>query len=434
MSHNITINQIEGAITITDLTVKNPDFFSLIVTEPAESQVQTVLDVLAVGSTAMQRVRTTIDVDFVEKRFGTLSSVFEKALGQLEVRATDAVTRRFSPSESGSYTRQISDLIAEAKKDVQSWNKELDARANSLLDPDKKTSAVGKLVELVQQASSRFQQMFDPTVTTSYAYRLNQQLSQVFGTEGHAGLLQGALDDALKPVFRELQDLKEKIEARKAAEQVIESSTLKGKPFEDWVQGELSRLALPYQDDVELVASGSGSRAGDFLISFAGLGKSAVVEARNRKQISLPAIKSELEREVIARSADLAIYVSSGPEMLPQHVGEFQIYGNKIVVTANNLHIAYRLARVLAAIQAPDGSFDLGSLRSVLAKIKDAVRSLRNIKTKATQVENLGIAITADANGTEDTIFDLIDAAEKLLEPAKSPQSASGSSEIAQVS
>ena len=285
MSHTVTINSIDGSVTINQLTVKNADFFSVVSSEPPGSQEQVILDVVTVGSAAMQRVRTTIDVDFVEKRFGTLSGVFEKALTHLEQRATDALSQRFSPTESGSYTRQIDELIADAKRDVQSWHKELETSARALLDPDKKTSGIGKLGELIQHAGSQFQQMFDPDLRTSYAYRLNERLSQLFGTDGRSGILQGTLQEALKPVLVELHDVKERIEARKAAELVIESSTLKGKPFEEWVHSELSRLAMPYGDDVVVVASGSnGSRAGDFIVSFTGLGKTAVVEARNRKQ------------------------------------------------------------------------------------------------------------------------------------------------------
>jgi hypothetical protein len=433
MSHTISINETEGSITINSLTVKNPDLLSLVVAEPPESQAQIVQDVIAVGSTAMQRVRTTIDVDFVEKRFVTLSTVFENALSQLEKRSIDAVTHRFSPTESGSYTKHIEDLIANAKREVQAWHKNMETQANSLLDPDKKTSAAGRLDELVRQAKSSFEQMFNPNDTTSYAYKLNHQLSQVFGTNGHAGVFQAALQDALKPVFVELNDLKQKVGERRAAEQIIESSTLKGKPFEERVQEELSRLAGPHGDDVQNVANGAnGSRAGDFTVAFAGFGKSVVVEARNRKQTSLPSIKSDLDREMKERAADFAIYVASGPEMLPQHVGEFNIYGNKIVATADTLHIAYRLVRVLAATETPEGSVDIGSLRSVLAKVRDAARSLRNIKTKATQVENLGEAIGSHAGETEGIILGLIDAAEKMLELSKPPDSVS-ISELEQV-
>ncbi len=425
MSHTVTINSIDGSVTINQLTVKNADFFSVVSSEPPGSQEQVILDVVTVGSAAMQRVRTTIDVDFVEKRFGTLSGVFEKALTHLEQRATDALSQRFSPTESGSYTRQIDELIADAKRDVQSWHKELETSARALLDPDKKTSGIGKLGELIQHAGSQFQQMFDPDLRTSYAYRLNERLSQLFGTDGRSGILQGTLQEALKPVLVELHDVKERIEARKAAELVIESSTLKGKPFEEWVHSELSRLAMPYGDDVVVVASGSnGSRAGDFIVSFTGLGKTAVVEARNRKQLSLPSIKADLDREINERAADLAIYVSSGSEMLPQHVGDFQIYGNKLVTTAENIHIAYRLARVLAAVEAPDGSMDVSGLRSVLLKIKDAARSMRDIKGKASQVKKFAEGINSDANGTEEIILGLIDEAEKLLEPTVLAESA----------
>jgi hypothetical protein len=424
MPHTIEVNQNETSVTINEtsvtingLTVDNPDFLGLLAAEPEDSREGIVLDVIAVGSAAMQRVRTTIDVGFVENRFRTLSLVFERTLTQLEKRAVDVVSQRFSPTENGSYTKQIGELIGDAKRDVQAWNKDLETNARALLDPDKKTSGVGKLGELIEQAGLRFQQMFDPDLRTSYAYQLNEQLAHIFGTNGHAGVLQGALQEALKPIFAELGDLKEKVEGKKAAEQVIESSTLKGKPFEDSVHSELSRLAQPHGDDVLMVATGNnGSRAGDFLVSFAGLGKRAVVEARNRKQMSLPAIKDELDREMTERAADLAIYVSSGPEMLPQFVGDFQIYGSKIITTIDNLHIAYRLARVLATVSAPEGAIDVGSVRSALAKIKDAVRSMRDIKAKASQVKKFAEGINTDANDVEETILDLLEAAEKLLE------------------
>lgn len=428
MPHTIEVNQNEASVTINEtsvtinaLTVENPDFLTLLASESDDSREGIVLDVIAVGSAAMQRVRTTIDVDFVEKRFGTLSLVFERALTQLEKRSVDALSQRFSPTENGSYTKQIGELIGDARRDVQAWNKDLETSARALLDPDKKTSGVGKLSELIEQAGLRFQQMFDPDLRTSYAFQLNERLAHIFGTNGHAGVLQGALQEALKPIFAELGDLKEKIEGKKAAEQVIESSTLKGKPFEEWVHSELSRLAQPYGDEVLLVATGNnGSRAGDLLVTFAGLGKSAVVEARNRKQMSLPAIKTELDREMTERAADLAIYVSSGPEMLPQFVGDFQIYNNKIVTTADNLHIAYRLARVLATVSAPDGAVDVANIRMALAKIKDATRSMRDIKGKASQVKKFADGISADANVIEETILALLEEAEKLLEATKS--------------
>jgi hypothetical protein len=425
MSDTIIINHTEQFITLNQLRVKNLDFFTLIASESPESQEQVVQDILAVGSAAMQRLRTTIDVDFVEKRFGTLAGSFEKALGDLEKRATDSVSKRFSPTESGSYTKQISDLIGDAKRDVQSWNRELENKAQALLDPDKKTSAIGKLDELIQLAASRFQQMFDPDVKNSYAFQLNEQISKTFGTNGHAGILQAALAEAFKPVFTELRELKEKVEAKKAAEQIIELSPIKGKLFEEQVQADLSQVAQQYGDDVQFVGTGSnGSRAGDFLIVFNGLGKKAVVEARNRRQISLPAIKNDLDHEIAERAADFGIYVSNGPEMLPQHVGEFQIYGNKIVVTQRNLYIAYRLARVLAAGEKPVGCVDVGGLRTLLARISDAARSMRDVKGKATQLRKLAEAIHSDADDSETMIVSLIIEAEKLLDPVSTPQSA----------
>jgi len=409
-------------VTIVNLTVNNPDFLSAVASQAESKREQIVLDIIAVGSAAMRRVQTTVDLEFVEKRFSALSGNFERALGSFEKQALESLTRRFSPTESGSYTKHIADLVGGARKDVQGWTTELSKSAKDLLDPDKKSSAVGRLEALVGEASEQFEQMFDPEVKGSYAARLNEQLSSLFGGNGRPGVLGNSLREALQPVLKELRELKKKVEARKAAEQVVATSTLKGRPFEERVQARLSQLAQPFGDDILAVGSGNGgtTRAGDFLVTVNGSGKRLVVEARDRKQMSLPAIKSELEREALEREADFAVYVSSGQEMLPQHVGDFQVYEDKIITTLNNLHIAYRLARVLALSHAPAGEVDVIALRSVLVKVKDAASSLRNVKSKASQVKKLADGIHADADGTESKILELLEEAEtQLRERAK---------------
>ena len=404
----------DRTVVISNLTVSNPDFAAVIAGQPESNRELVALDVIAVGSAAMRRVQTTVDVDFVEKRFAALSAAFERALASFEKQAIETLSKRFSPTETGSYTKHIADLVGSARKDVQGWTTELAKSSKDLLDPDKKSSAVGRLEELVTEANEQFGQMFDPEVKGSYTSRLNEQLASLFGGEGRPGALGNSLRDALEPVLKQIQELKEKIEARKAAEQVIATSTLKGRPFEELVHAQLSQFARPFGDDVLAVGNG-GSRAGDFLVMLNGSGKSFVVEARDRKQMSLPAIKSELDRERAERDADLAIYVSSGPDMLPQHVGEFQIYEDKLITTLDNLHIAYRMARVVAMSQATTGEIDIPALRGVLAKLKDVASSLRNVKTKASQIRKLTDGIQADADGTEEKLFALLEDAEELV-------------------
>lgn len=412
----VKLNPSGKAVSIINLTVTNHDFFSVVSEQPEGKREQTVLDIIAVGSAAMRRVQTTVDVDFVEKRLAALATNFEHALSAFEKQALDTLTKRFSLTESGSYMKGIGELIGAARKDCQGWTTDLSKTAKDLLDPEKKGSAVGRLEQLVEEADDRFQQMFDPDVKGSYAAELSERLDRVFGGNGRTGVLQSALTEAMKPVLAELRELKEKVEARKAAEQIIASTVLKGRPFEELVQTRLSELAQPFGDDVQAVGSGNGgSRAGDFLVTLNGSGKRLVVEARDRRQMSLPAIKTELERQKAEREADFAVYVSSGPEMLPQHVGDFQAYGDLLVTTIDNLQIAYRVARLIAMSEAPEGEVDVGALRTVLSKVTDTARSLRNVKSKASQVKKLADGIHSDADGTEQELLDLLDQAEQLL-------------------
>lgn len=416
MPSKIKVNAVKGTVAINQMTVKNADFSNLVVSRPEPERERCVMDVIAVGSTAMLRVQTTIDVDFVEKQFGAIISNFERALEAFEKRTASTLAKRFSLNESGSYTKQIGELIGVARKDFQGWADGLSKTAKDLLDPDKKGSAVGQLEKLLGESAERLEKMFDPDIKGSYSARLNEQLSGLFGGNGRAGVLQASLAESMKPVLAELRELKEKVEARKAAEQVVASSSLKGRPFEDLVHRQLSSLAHPFGDDVVHVGSGNGgSKAGDFLIAVNGSGKRVVVEARDRRQMSLPAIKQELEHEMKERKADLALYVSSHAEMLPQHVGDFQIYGEKLVTTFDNLPIAYRVARVIALMEAPDGEVDVLAFRGILAKIKDAASSLRDVKGKATQINKLADGIQDDAAEAQRNILDLVGQAEDLM-------------------
>jgi len=412
MTDTIKINPSSKTVTLLSLVVGNPDFFSVIEAQPEATREQVALDIIAVGSAAFQRVRTTVDADFIEKRFAGLALRFGQALDGLQKKLNEEVAKRFSPTESGSYIKSIGDLVKSAKDDLSAKSRELEG----LLDPDKKSSAVGRLDELVEDTAEQFEKMFDPEVKGSYAATLSQQLSKIFGENGQPGVLGSKLQDALQPVLRELRELKEKVEGRKAAEQVIASSALKGRPFEELVFQRLSQLAQPFGDEVTSVGNGNGgTRAGDILVAVNGSGKRIVVEARDRKQMSLPAIKGDLEREMTERDADLAIYVSSGADMLPQHVGDFQLYGDKVVTTLGNLHIGYRLARLLVLSQSPDGDVDLAALRAVLSKVKDAARTLRDVKSKASQVRKFADGIHADAESVEREIFGLLDEAESIL-------------------
>ena len=181
---------------------------------------------------------------------------------------------------------------------------------------------------------------------------------------------------------------------------------MKGRSFEEQVYSRLSQLAQFHSDDVTAVGN-SGSRAGDFLVTLNGTGRRLVVEARDRKALSLPAIKTELQEQKTQRGADLAIYVSSGREMLPQHVGDFQIYEDQIISTLENLHIAYRLARLIVTIKAPTGQLDVAALRNILAKVRETISSLRNVKSKASQIRNLADGVHGDADGAELRVMEL---------------------------
>jgi hypothetical protein len=61
-----------------------------------------------------------------------------------------------------------------------------------------------------------------------YSAQLNEQRGSLFGSGNRVAVLQTCLTEAVKPILTELRELKEKVEGRKPAAQIIAASTLKG--------------------------------------------------------------------------------------------------------------------------------------------------------------------------------------------------------------
>lgn len=107
MTQTIKVDPSGTAVTIMNLVVTNRDFSSVVSSQQESKREQVVFDVIAVGSAAIRRVQTTVDVEFVEKRFNLLSVKFEKALSDFEKETLDSLTKRFSPTET-AHTSSIS--------------------------------------------------------------------------------------------------------------------------------------------------------------------------------------------------------------------------------------------------------------------------------------------------------------------------------------
>src|SRR5205807_597241 len=110
----IKVSLSTNRVTIANLTIKGPDLSSLLAAQPESNWERCVLDIIAVGTAAMLRVQTTVDVDFIEKRFEMLKSQFEGALNTFEKLIASSLSKRFSPTESGSYTKHIGELVGGA--------------------------------------------------------------------------------------------------------------------------------------------------------------------------------------------------------------------------------------------------------------------------------------------------------------------------------
>jgi hypothetical protein len=423
MTKSVQLNPKERSVTLLELVVENPEFFSLILKEPDAQRDAAVRSVIALGTTASSLLRTSIDAEFVERKFAELTTGMGRALDEVREKAVIEITKRFSPTESGSYTKQIGELVESARKKLDDRSSEFAKAARDLLDPEKKSSAVGQLSSVINHAAAEFAEMFDPARKDSYASQLSGHLDALFGSGERAGTISRVIGEAMKPLFEELRTLREKVGESQAAQKVADVTTLKGQVFEDVVERRLCDLARPFGDTVEPVGTGpGGAKSGDFVIDLAGSRRRIAVEARNRK-VTGPTMKQDLRKAMAARGADYGILVVRSPELLPDYVGSFQIFDHQIVTDLVGLDAAYRVSRVMLESDASraDG-LDLPTVQSKLGQIREAIAKGKTIQSHITQVEHAADVIRSQAVDLSSVVLNLVSDIEAMLR-ANCPES-----------
>ena len=392
MSSQVAAVDIEGeTIRVQDITIEDGEAADFLSGRDEDVVAELVTEALGVGLTALRLTQTSVDVEFVERKFGEMVSEFSTQV--------DAATDEFG-DHVDDVTDELDDTIGE--------NGRLDTEFDRYLGED------GKLADRLEAAFAE---------DGPFHERLDAEL----GENGDR------IQDAVEPKFKELRDL---INQQQGADSVIQQSTLKGDEFEDTVGNILEQISAQTSDRFEFTGETVGdipdAKVGDFVYEIGGTTKRIVVEAKT-EGYGLDEIKDEMERAIENRDADYGVFVTDHLGNVPRtKVGWFHEFDRDFVTVALSedseadiepafLRFAMNWAQVRALhdTDAAGDTIDTGRIQSEADAIDEKIARFAQIRGKCTSIEDSVDAIRDELDEIESEVDDrLADLRSELAGPA----------------
>lgn len=278
------------------------------------------------------------------------------------------------------------------------------------------------------------QEQIKSLLEASHAGEIKRVIGELLAEDGPLAARDSRLTTQIKlvgePVNETLTRVHEvlvKLEGRLQADEVMDRSSIKGRPFQEIAHVELDAIFSQFGDEVIYVGDQpgavDGSNAGDFVVRLnpntAGGrdGLRLVIEAKTGK-LYRPAAFRELESGIVNREAEAGVIVFDEIADAPLGGREFGSMSDRMFVAVldkNTLHplaleAACRFARGLAVERGGDAATQLDS-----AWLAEQVEALRSIIEASRPVRSgLGI-IRNGVSKTEDACAAMIARARDLL-------------------
>ncbi len=406
---------------------------------------QIIEQIMSVGVAVLQRVQSSRDVEFVKKETEKLIQNFQSTVNNLEKEISKKVENQisdlFNPEVEDSYTKKFGKFLNENldgfRKDIKvdingakeishlliKSTKELNEEKMSKIEtglksaeenfnPELESSYFGKIKTIITKVDSDLQNQLDDQKIGSFAYRLKEDASELFGEDSPIiKTITEIIEDKTAEFNESLLKLREEIAKEQGkdegAKEAMEKSALKGRSFEEELMEQLEDTAKIFGDMVEstgdTATQGSLNKKGDFIYTL-NTKQQILIEAKDRALGLKPSLKY-LEESMNNRGLDFSILVFKHTDQLPRQTGPFNFYeDNKILTSAEYLRFALQWARIYqnkAENKMVDGvneTLVLQRIEDILARFKD----ISNLKTKLTQMQS-------SVNSNSDSIRSILD-------------------------
>ena len=360
----------DDSVRVTDVEFTEPEVIEYLEQfDDQQDRVDALESALKIGMTTMELAQTSLEEEFVERKFTDMRRDFRDEIDRIE----SEVEAMFG--DDGNIPRIFEEHLG--KDGLLSEQIEEAFGADG---PFKE-----RLDEELGEDGERIQKALDPDIEGTPTYRLKETFQN------------------------QIDRLRAQIERQDAAEEKEEElrkrTTLKGDDFEETVENILSDLVYGTSDELTYTGDTVGEigdrKVGDFVISLNDTGQRIVVEAKSDSGYTQPRIKEELTDAIENRDADYGIIVFECEAYIPDKVGYFHEFDSERLCVAvcededdemepGFLRIAYNWARTRAVQGYVDAgtAFDPEIIQHSVDEVRDSIGRFSTIKKKTTSIRN----------------------------------------------
>lgn len=391
----------DGKVFVQDLVVDDRDVVEYLAA--LDDLAAAVVEALRVGVRVLRIAATSGDIEMVKRQFDAMTAAVQTNVDKLLQGAEDTLAERLTKFSS-----------EDLKKSLDGHRDDVNKELVKLFGPESANSVQRQIDKLLEQQAKLYKQ------------GLAAVLEQTDDPENPLAKLREELKGKAEEAVREIRGLRDKVleivgEAKGVAAE-REKGTAKGRTYQELVFDEVDRIARIFGDSALFAANQQGEKGkttGDIVVEVnpqetSGTQLRIVVEAKDQKNISGPAILRELDEAKENRVAVAAVAVFSSPGDVPGTVRTWRDYaGHRYVCPFRQdegdpfaLEFTYRCARVDAvrSIQPEEAKLDVAGIKEVLKRVKGKLADFQQMQSNLT-----------GARGSIDKVSELIEAHKKAM-------------------
>jgi hypothetical protein len=260
-----------------------------------------------------------------------------------------------------------------------------------------KISEVKNALDITKESIVKFQQALseqtDFNKIDSFPNKMLKETEKYFGKESPlVNVVQTIVNSFSNDINNSIISLREEIARKEGSDEMLKQTAVKGLIFEEEINIRLGDIAKNYSDIVTMVGTEKekgNAKKGDFIYEFNG-GDRIVIECKD-SSIGLKPMLDYMNLAMENRSADFGILLTKTADQLPNQVGVFNLYENKLFCSAEYLEFAIRWTRLyLAKIKSVEKieGINKNVIEDKLKGITAELKNLVTVKKKLTSVTN----------------------------------------------
>lgn len=388
---------IGNNVVITNFVIENEQLANLLFNKKkTEEQIQLLTTIISQGTNLITTFKGTVEIDWAKESLSTQAESLNKKFKSFENKLVKNLNEVSSTS--------IKNLKVEKEDLLNSVSEVL----NQFIDEDNKKSVINILTKTLNGSGE--------SLLDNISESTNKKNKEVLSS------FQDQLAEFKSEVLNYMLKINEKLDSEKGKEELIDRTTLKGVPHEDYVQKTLSQISLVTGDIVHRTGSTKGTKGnkGDHLLE---LNKnssdtselSVVFESKTQEYKTLTGIKKYLNESMANRSANVGIMVFDKVERYSK-ISDLPFYvidNNKAIcaLTKDNdgelaLKLAYSWARAQAAFidqqKYSQESIDINQLNLIvqeaLSNLKLTQAIQRNHDSAISEIEKASLKVNEFRN------------------------------------